>query len=88
MVHSFIHLKLALSQGNFALLDHPEALRELRMLESKRTSGGHVTIAAPRGQTDDYACVLALLAHEAKNQTNSAGHAALIVRRRGLSNFG
>lgn len=64
----FIDLKLALSQGNFSLLDHPEALRELRMLESKRTSGGHVTIAAPRGQHDDYAAVLALLAHRAKTR--------------------
>jgi hypothetical protein len=65
----FLDLKLGLSQGRIQLLDHPESLRELRMLESKRTSGGHYGIAAPRGQHDDYACVIALLAHEAKSSS-------------------
>ena len=37
---AFLDLKLSLAQGRAQLLDHPEALRELRMLESKRTSGG------------------------------------------------
>jgi hypothetical protein len=72
----FLELKLALAQGRMQLLDHPEALRELRMLESKRTSGGHYTIAAPRGAHDDYPAVLALLAHETK-QADSGGCAFL-----------
>lgn len=62
----FLDLKLALSQGRIRLLDHPESLRELRMLESKRTSGGNYSISAPRGQHDDYATVIALLAHRGK----------------------
>jgi hypothetical protein len=77
----FLDLKLALAQGRAQLLDHSESLRELRMLESKRTSGGNYTIAAPRGQHDDYACVIALLAHQAK-QTDSSGGGFLVVTGR------
>ncbi|MGH9712646.1 MAG: hypothetical protein ACRD5M_05030 [Candidatus Acidiferrales bacterium] len=63
----FLDLKVGLSQGRIQLLDHVESLRELRMLESKRTSGGNYSISAPRGQHDDYACVIALLNHTAKD---------------------
>jgi hypothetical protein len=68
-----LNLKLALAQGRVGLLDHPECLRELRMLESRRTSGGSYSIAAPRGQHDDYAIVTALLAFEMKNSNSNAG---------------
>ena len=61
-----LDFKLALSQGRVRLLDHPESLRELRSLESKRTSGGHFTISAPRNLHDDLAIVLALLSFECK----------------------
>ena len=74
----FTDLKIALAQGRVQLLDHPEALRELRVLESKRTSGGHYTISAPRGQHDDYCAVIALLNHETK-QTGSSGFGFLAV---------
>jgi len=77
----FLDLKLSLAQGRAQLLDHPEALRELRMLESKRTSGGNYTISAPRGAHDDYACVIALLAHETK-QSDAGGFACLAVGTR------
>lgn len=63
----FVALKAGLSQGRFQLLDHPESLRELRMLESKRLSGGSYKIGAPRSGHDDFATVLALLAHRAKS---------------------
>jgi hypothetical protein len=68
-----LDLKLGLAQGRVSLLDHAESLRELRMLESRRTSGGNYSIAAPRGQHDDYAIVIALLAHEMKGSNSSAG---------------
>lgn len=68
-----LNLKLALSQARIGLLDHPESLRELRMLESRRTSGGNYTIAAPRGQHDDYAIVISLLAFEMKEGNSNAG---------------
>ena len=65
-----LEFKLALSQGRVRLLDHPESLRELRSLESKRTSGGHFTISAPRNLHDDLAIVLALLNHSCKSSEN------------------
>jgi hypothetical protein len=68
-----LNLKLALSQARIGLLDHPESLRELRMLESRRTSGGNYSIAAPRGQHDDYAIVISLLAFEMKDSNSSPG---------------
>jgi hypothetical protein len=62
----FFDLKNALAQGTFRVPEHPEALRELRALESMRLSGGAYRIGAPRGQHDDYVTVLALLAHKVK----------------------
>jgi hypothetical protein len=62
----YLDLKLWLSQARIQMLDHPEALRELRMLESKRTSGGRYHIAAPRGQHDDYCALLTLLVNQVK----------------------
>jgi hypothetical protein len=67
----FLDLKLGLSQGNLKLLDHPESLRELRLLECRRTSGGHSAISAPRGQHDDYACAIAMLNHQCKKSQDS-----------------
>ncbi|HXN99284.1 MAG TPA: hypothetical protein VN881_09445 [Candidatus Acidoferrales bacterium] len=67
----FLDLKLALAQGNLKLLDHPESLRELRLLECRRTSGGHSSISAPRGQHDDYACAIAMLNHQCKKNQDS-----------------
>jgi hypothetical protein len=63
-----LDLKSGLAQGRIQLLDHPESLRELRMLESRRTSGGNYSISAPRGAHDDFACVIALLNHEMKKE--------------------
>jgi hypothetical protein len=84
----FLDLKVGLAQGSIQLLDHPEALRELRLLESKRTSGGNYSISAPRGSHDDYACVIALLAHEGKKESESTGGGFLIVTdRRGSRIF-
>jgi hypothetical protein len=72
-----LELKTGLAQGRIHLLDHPESLRELRILESRRTSGGNYSIAAPRGQHDDYACVIALLAYTAKQGGDSGGFLAI-----------
>jgi hypothetical protein len=78
----FLTMKLSLSQGNLKLLDHPESLRELRLLECRRTSGGHSAISAPRGQHDDYACVLAMLNWQCrKNQDRGWGLLASPGRR-------
>jgi len=58
----FFALKSALSTGKFHLPNHPEAIRELRALESTRLSGGGYRICAPGKLHDDYATTLALLA--------------------------
>jgi hypothetical protein len=63
----FFDLKNALAQGRFQLPEHPDAIRELRALESVRLSGGGYRIGAPRAAKDDYATVLALLAHKLKH---------------------
>jgi hypothetical protein len=68
-----LDLKLGLAQGRISLLDHTESLRELRMLESRRTSGGSYGIGGPRNAHDDYAITIALLAHEMKGSNSSAG---------------
>lgn len=62
----YLDMKLWFSQARIQMLDHPEALRELRMLESKRTSGGRYVIAAPRGQHDDYCALVTLLVNQCK----------------------
>jgi hypothetical protein len=68
-----LNFKLALSQGRIGLLDHSECLREFRMLESRRTSGGGYSIAAPRGAHDDFSICCALLAFEMKEGNSNAG---------------
>jgi hypothetical protein len=78
-----LDLKSGLAQGRIQLLDHPESLRELRMLESTRTSGGSYSIKAPRGAHDDFACVIALLVHQAKNGSSNAGCSLIVWDRSG-----
>jgi hypothetical protein len=64
----FFDLKNALAQGEFQLPNHAELLRELRMLESTRTTGGSYKICAPRGLNDDFVCVAALLPHKLRKR--------------------
>lgn len=60
----YFDMKNALSQGQIRLPNHPEMAKELRSLESLRTSGGNYRVGAPRGMHDDYVTVLALLANK------------------------
>jgi hypothetical protein len=62
----FFDLKNMLAQGKIQLPDNPEMIRELRALESTRTSGGNYKICAPRGMHDDYVTVLAILSNKVK----------------------
>lgn len=59
------NLKQLVNARRFAIIDHPEALGELSSLEMKLTEAGNVAIAAPKGQHDDLATVVALTAHKA-----------------------
>jgi hypothetical protein len=63
----YLDLKNALAQGKFWIPQNEEAVKELRVLESTKLSGGGYRIAAPKNQHDDFPTVLALLANKIKN---------------------
>jgi|ERR1700723_30683 len=69
----FLGMKVAFAQAQVRLIDHVEACRELRSLESRKTSGGHYQISAPRSLHDDYATCCALLIHERKDSNTNVG---------------
>jgi hypothetical protein len=69
----FLELKLALAQSTLKLLQHEESLRQLRFLESKKTSGGAFLIGAPRGQHDDYASTIAMLNFQLRQNCEERG---------------
>lgn len=58
------NLQQLLNQGRLHLIDHPEALKELRSLERTLTRTGLVQIHAPMGLHDDCASAIALAAHK------------------------
>lgn len=59
------NLATMLNQGKAKLLDHAEQTRQLKELRKTVTPSGHVQVAAPPGDHDDYATALALLIHQA-----------------------
>jgi len=59
------NLQQLLNTGRLRLLDHPETLKELLLLERQNLQGGQTKIAAPREEHDDMATVVALAAHAA-----------------------
>jgi hypothetical protein len=52
-------------QARLHLLDHHEQAKQVKMLERKLSDRGTVLVAAPPGQRDDIAMVLALACHQA-----------------------
>ena len=61
----YANLQQLLNQKRLVLLDHPETLRELKVIEKRNMPGGGVKIGSPRGDHDDMATVVALAAHQA-----------------------
>lgn len=61
----YANLQQLLRQGRLRLVDHAEALRELRMIEKRNMPGGTIKIGGPRGEHDDLATVVTLAAHQA-----------------------
>ena len=57
------NLKSLINQGRLVLPDHPETIDELCRLEMVLGEAGSVRIAAPKGQHDDMATVVALVTH-------------------------
>lgn len=60
----YANLQAMVNQQRIVLLDHPEALKELRSLERRLTKTGVIQISAPVGQYDDIASALALAVHK------------------------
>lgn len=58
------NLQQLLNQRRLHLVDHPEAIRELRSLERRLTKMGLIQIAGPPGMHDDVASAIALAAHK------------------------
>ncbi len=50
------------AQGRIEILDHPQLMRELKMLERRPRAGGKIIVDHPHGGRDDYANALALAA--------------------------
>jgi hypothetical protein len=59
---AYLNLEPLLAQGRIELLDHPQMVRELSMLERRPSPGGKDLVNHPRGGHDDYANALALAA--------------------------
>ena len=59
------NLQQVLNQGKLSLLDDQETINELKSIEKKNLQGGEVRIAAPEGQYDDMATVVAIAVHQA-----------------------
>ena len=58
-------LEPVFAQGRIEILDHPQLIRELKLLERRPRSGGRDVVDHPRGYQDDYANSLALATMEA-----------------------
>jgi hypothetical protein len=50
----YLDCEAAFAQGKVDLLDHPQMLREFRLLERRPRSGGRTVVDHPRGGHDDY----------------------------------
>jgi hypothetical protein len=59
---AYLAVEPLFSQGTIALLDHPQLVRELKMLERRPRAGGKTLVDHPSGLHDDHANALALAA--------------------------
>jgi hypothetical protein len=66
---AYLNVEPLLAQGRIELLDHPQLIRELAMLERRPQPGGKEVVEHPRGGHDDFANALALAAAHAWTQT-------------------
>jgi hypothetical protein len=65
-------LRSRIQDGTIELLDHKDALRELRALELENLPGGGTRIGHPRHGRDDYADAIALAVSEARGGIEAA----------------
>ncbi len=59
---AYLEVEPLFAQGRIELLDHPQLLRELKLLERRPRVGGKTLVDHPHGGHDDYANALALAA--------------------------
>ena len=60
--------------GKIELLDHPDLIRELRMLERRPHPGGRITVDHPTNRHDDHANSLAISCAKAKKAIAMRGY--------------
>ncbi len=75
---AYLNLEPLLAQGRIELLDHPQMVRELALLERRPRPGGRDVVEHPRGGHDDYSNALALAAAHASTQKPSATAAVIL----------
>ena len=61
---AYIEMQPLFAQGRIEILDHPQLIRELKLLERRPRAGGKDLVDHPRNQHDDYSNSLALVAAE------------------------
>ncbi len=59
---AYLEIQPAFATQRIALLDHPQLIRELKLLESRPRVGGRTLVDHPSGAHDDYANALGLAA--------------------------
>ncbi len=57
---AYLEVEPLFAQGKIELVDHPQLVRELKLLERRPQSGGKTRVDHPAGGHDDYANALAL----------------------------
>jgi hypothetical protein len=62
---AYLEMEPVFAQGRIEILDHPQLIRELRLLERRPRPGGKTIVDHPSGGHDDHANSLALAAMHA-----------------------
>ncbi len=62
----YLEVEPLFAQGHIEILDHPQLVRELKLLERRPQSGGKTRVDHPSGGHDDYANALALAAAQCR----------------------
>jgi hypothetical protein len=86
---AYLEVLPVFAEGRVDLLDHPEMVRELGILERRTRAGGFDLVDHPRGCHDDYANAACLAIYQATGATRQSlaftriyeiGHGGLLVR--------
>ena len=70
----YLALEPVFAVGRIEILDHPELIRELRMLERRPHQGGRISVDHPSGRHDDHSNALAIAVSKAKRAGAAHGY--------------